>query len=320
MATTYSTQTSQSGPPDWQIPYLQQGLQYSQNLLNAGAPQYYPGQTVTPFSQATEQAMQGIQQRAQAGTPGIAQGQQYVANQLSQPVQSQFGQAQNPYASGANPFGGASNPYLDQTFQRAAQQTQGQLASEYARAGRNIQASQQPRSEQLNSLATSIYGGAYDAERNRMANYAGQQLGIGATGYENAQSRQLSDLQSQRANNLSALSAIPSLQQSGYYDWQQLANVGAAQEALTGRYQQDAQNRWNYEQQAPGANLDAYLARINGVRGGEQSSQTTPYYSSTGGNVLGGALAGAGLGGALNLGGNSNLYLAGLGGLLGLMG
>ena len=70
MATTYNTQTAQSGPPDWQVPYLQQGLQYSQNLLNAGAPQYYPGQTVTPFSQATEQAMQGIQQRAQAGTPG----------------------------------------------------------------------------------------------------------------------------------------------------------------------------------------------------------------------------------------------------------
>lgn len=319
MATTYSTQTSQSGPPSWQVPYLQQGLQYSQNLLNAGAPQYYPGQTVTPFSQATEQAMQGIQQRAQQGTPGVGQAQSYVANQLSQPVQSQFGQAQNPYATSANPFGGTSNPYLDQTFQRAAQQSQGQLTSEYARAGRNIQASQQPRSEQLNSLATSIYGGAYDAERNRQYGYAGQQLGIGAQGYENAQGRQLSDIQNQRGNNLQATAQVPGLQQAGYYDWQQLANVGAAQEGLTNRYQTDAQNRWNYEQQAPGQQLDAYLQRIGAVNGGQQSSTTTPYYSSTGGNVLGGALAGAGLGSALNLGGNSNLYLAGLGGLLGLM-
>ena len=320
MATTYSTQTSQSGPPAWQVPYLQQGLQYSQNLLNAGAPQYYPGQTVTPFSQATEQAMQGIQQRAQAGTPGVGQAQSYVANQLQQPISSQFGQAQNPYASGANPFGGASNPYLDATFQRAAQQTQGQLTSEYARAGRNIQTSQQPRSEQLNSLATSIYGGAYDAERNRQASYAGQQLGIGATGYENAQSRQLADIQNQRGNNLSALAAIPGLQQAGYYDWQQLANVGAAQEGLTNRYQQDAQNRWNYEQQAPGQQLDQYLQRIGQIQGGTQGSTTTPYYSSTGGNILGGALAGAGLGSQLGLTGNSNLYASGLGGLLGLLG
>lgn len=318
MATTYATTTQQSGPPAWQVPYLQQGLQYSQNLLNAGAPQYYPGQTVTPFSQQTEQAMQGIQQRAQAGTPGVAQGQQYVANQLSQPVQSQFGQAQNPYASGANPFGGATNPYLDQMFNRAAQQSRGALESEFARAGRNVNAAAPIRGEQLNNLATSIYGGAYDQERNRQYGYAGQQLGIGAQGYENAQSRQLSDIQNQRGNNLSAISQIPGLQQSGYYDWQQLANVGAAQEGLTNRYQTDAQNRWNYEQQAPGMQLDQYLQRIGAVNGGQQGSTTTPYFSSTGGNVLGGALAGAGIGSQFS-NPNGGLYGAALGGLLGLL-
>jgi hypothetical protein len=63
-----------------------------------------------------------------------------------------------------NPNG---NPYLDQTFDMAALRTQNQLSSEFARGGRNVEASQPIRSQQLGDLATQIYGGAYDAERNR---------------------------------------------------------------------------------------------------------------------------------------------------------
>lgn len=68
------------------------------------------------------------------------------------------------------------NPYLDRTFDMAALRTQNQLASEFAGAGRNVDASQGLRSQQLGDLATQIYGGAYDAERNRqnaLVPYAG---------------------------------------------------------------------------------------------------------------------------------------------------
>lgn len=388
MAVDYSTTTQQTGPQPWQVPYYQQGLQYSQNLLNAGAPQYYPGSTVTPFSSATEQAMAGIQQRATEGSPLVNQAQSYVSNQLSTPVQSSFGQAQNPYANAANPFayngngylagmatpagltngmnpfatsanpfGGASNPYLDAMFQRAAQSSRGALESEFARAGRNVNAAAPIRGEQLNNLATSLYGGAYDAERNRQYGYAGQQLGIGAQGfenaqqramqdllsrreitdaersreaqyqsqltgigaqgYENAQQRALADLQSQRSTNISALSQVPSLANQQYLDYQQLANVGSQMEDLTSRYQQDAMNRWNYEQAAPGVALDDYLRRIGMIDGGQTSTTSTPYYSSTTGNVLGGALAGASLGSGY--GQYGGLYGALLGGLAGAL-
>ena len=320
MPTTYQTTTQQSGPPAWQQPYLQQGLQYSQNLLNAGAPQQYPGQTVTPFSQATEQAMQGIQQRATAGSPLVNQAQSYVGNQLQQPVSSQFGQAQNPYASGGNPFGGATNPHLDQTFQRAAQQSRGQLESEFARSGRNLNAAAPIRGEQLNNLATSIYGGAYEGERNRQYGYGTQQLGIGAQGFENAQQRQLSDVQNQRGNNLSALSQVPGLANQQYVDYSALAGVGAQMEGLTSRYQQDAQNRFNYEQQAPGMQLDQYLQRTGAVNGGQNSTTQTPFYSSTAGNALGGALVGSSIGSNPAFGANGGLWGAGIGALLGMRG
>jgi hypothetical protein len=61
-----------------------------------------------------------------------------------------------------------SNPYLDQTFNRAALQTQNQLASEFARSGRSVDASEGLRSQQLNDLANQIYGGAYGQERQLM--------------------------------------------------------------------------------------------------------------------------------------------------------
>ncbi len=77
-----------------------------------------------------------------------------------------------------------SNPYLDATFDKAALQTQNQLASQFAGSGRNIDASQGLRSQQLNDLATGIYGGAYDAERNRQQQVLGMSPQLEAANYQ----------------------------------------------------------------------------------------------------------------------------------------
>lgn len=60
-----------------------------------------------------------------------------------------------------------ANPFLEQTFNRAADLTQTRLDSEFAGSGRNLSAAQPARSAELQDLAASIYGGNFQAERDR---------------------------------------------------------------------------------------------------------------------------------------------------------
>lgn len=145
-------------PPSWQRPYLEQGLRGAQSIYQSG------GSPVVPFSQETESALQGTVARAQAGAPGVRAAQDVNTQTIN---------------------GGflGSNPYLDQTFNRAAMQTQNQLASQFAGSGRNVEASEGLRSQQLNDLATGIYGGAYDSERNRQQQAIGMATGLANQDY-----------------------------------------------------------------------------------------------------------------------------------------
>lgn len=149
MGSSSGSQTTSA--PKYQLPYIKQGLAESANLYD-----YQRGgqNMVAPLSPETQQAWQMGAQRATNGSPTVGAAQDLATKTLQ---------------------GGflGSNPYLDQTFNRAALQTQNQLASEFARSGRNVEASEGLRSQQLNDLATGIYGGAYDAERNRMQDALG---------------------------------------------------------------------------------------------------------------------------------------------------
>jgi hypothetical protein len=114
-----ATQTTTVMPPAYQLPYLQYGLGQAKQL-------YQDGAQVVPFSPQTEQALQGTAQRAQTGSPLVQSAQDYTQKVLQ---------------------GGflGSNPFLDQTFEMAANRTQNRLASEFARSGRNVGASQGTR-------------------------------------------------------------------------------------------------------------------------------------------------------------------------------
>jgi hypothetical protein len=157
-----ATQTVTSGPPAWQLPYLQNGLQQSQALYQNG------GTPVVPFSPYSEQAIQGTATRAQQGSSTVNAANDYVTKSLQ---------------------GGflGSNPYLDQTFNRAAMATQGQLSSQFAGAGRNIDASQGNRSQQLNDLATQIYGGAYNTDRQLQQQSVGSAIPLANQDYVDLQ-------------------------------------------------------------------------------------------------------------------------------------
>lgn len=177
-STSGGNQTTRTEPPKYQLPYLERGLGYAQDAYSRSQ----LGQNVAPLSSESTQALDHIAGRANYNP--ITGAQQDLATKT---------------LSGG--FLG-SNPYLDQTFNRAAMATQGQLASQFAGSGRNVDQSEGNRAQQLNDLATGIYGGAYDAERNRQ----NQVLGMS-----------------------------PALQQGAYADYDRLAGVGASREG----YQQE---------------------------------------------------------------------------------
>jgi hypothetical protein len=149
------TQTTE--PPKWQRPFIETGLNAARTIFQN------PGMRNAPMSDATQQGLHGIQNMAQ-----------------SNPITGAAGNLAQQTLSGG--FLG-SNPWLDQTFNRAAMATQGQLASQFAGAGRNVDQSQGNRAQQLNDLAGTIYGGAYDAERNRMQQTLGMSPMLGQAQY-----------------------------------------------------------------------------------------------------------------------------------------
>lgn len=256
-------QVTKTEPPSYQLPYLQEGLGYARGLFAEGGPQQYSGNTVVPFAPQTEQALAGIEQRAVNGSPVTRAGQGLVTDTLN-------GKYLSP----------DTNPYLQSTFDKAAQATQASLEGQFAGTGRNVAASLPARTDMLTSLATQIYGGAYNQERDR---------------------------QNQ------ALAYTSPLAEADYRDLAALQGVGGQVEDLTGRIIQDQVHRFDTEQNRPGQALDSYLQRISGNMG---STQSTPVYRNQTAGALGGALAGAQLGSQIYPGWGTAIGAIG-GGLLG---
>jgi hypothetical protein len=279
---SHTTQTTE--PPAYLRPHLQYGAQEAQNLYQTGGSQYYPGNTVVPFSQQTEAALGRTEQRALGGSPVNQAAQQYATGILGSTPTSQFG--------------GASNPYLDAQFNRAADQVQNRIQSGFAGSGRNIEAGRPLAAQEMNDLATGIYGGAYENERNRM-----QQ-----------------DLSQQRALQFSTAGLAPQLANQDYVDLQALQGVGGQVEDLTGRLMEDQAARWDFGQNSPQMNLDNYLQRLGMVAGGagNTTSGMTPTYRNRTAGGLGGALGGAQLGSAFGPWGTAIGAIGG--GLLGAYG
>lgn len=259
------TSTTTTAPPAYLQPYLTDAASQSQGLNQGGGPKYYPGQTVTPFSADTQQALSATAQRAQDGSPVTSSAQGLATDTLN-----------GAYLN--------KNPYIDATFNQAADATQGRLASQFAGSGRNISASQPARAEELNNLATQIYGGNYENERQRQQ---------------------------------STIPFANSLANQDYTDLGQLQTVGRNYEDLTTRQNQDSAARWDYGQNQPELSLDRYISRLSGQPGGTTSS-TVPVTSNPFGSALGGGLIGSQIGG--NISNSSGGNYAGLGTILGGLG
>lgn len=273
-----SRTTTVNEPPAFIQPYMQYGAQQAHSQYGAGGPEYYPGNTVVPFSSQTEQALGLTEQRALQGSPVNQAAQDYATRTLNTTPTSQFG-------AGENPYGSVNNPYLDATFNKAADSVQNRLESQFAGSGRNIAASMPANADTLNSLASQIYGGAYESERDR-----GQQS------YESERTRMAQDIEQQRSRQFGVSGLAPQLANQDYVDMQALQGVGGQVEDLSGRLMEDQAARWDYSQNAPQVNLDNYLARITGAYPGQTATQTTPTHRNRTAGALGGAATGASAG------------------------
>lgn len=186
MGSKGQSQSQQVQPPRYAMPYLNTGLSEAARLYNGGsvAQPQTGGSLIDQWRNGSSgagqvsggpvnlnpyqvQGNQMVVDRATGGDPTINAATDYVRNSLN---------------------GGFlnANPHLDATFNRAAQATQGQLASQFAGAGRNVDQSQGLRSQQLNDLASQIYGGAYNNERNLMQGTLGAALPLGNQAYTDA--------------------------------------------------------------------------------------------------------------------------------------
>lgn len=150
------TNTVQQTLPSWLQPYLSGELSTANQItpgINQGMPASSLVATQTPLQQ------QGISALTGAASQGANEaGSAAAANQFE--------------TSGAllNPN---ENPYLQNTFNLASQSVQNNLDSQFAGSGSNVQNSLPVQSDEMNNLATQLYGGAYQQGVNTMTQAAG---------------------------------------------------------------------------------------------------------------------------------------------------
>jgi len=220
-------------------PYISYGLDEAKNLYEAGAPDYYPGDTYIPASSTTTSALDAIQSRALGGNPLLPAAQ---AQQLGS-IQGDYLSAGNPYFSSM--MSSAAKPVISE-YNKATQNLNS-TASQAGRYGSNAQA--QMQSDATTNLA--------DALSRQGAQLAYQNYGQ-ERGFQNQ-----------------AVANAPQLAQADYGDIQQLMNVGKVQEDYSRQALDSDINRYQYGANAPQQQLGSYLSAAYGAPAPINSTTTT---------------------------------------------
>lgn len=236
-----TTTTSQKNEP-WgpAQPYLKGALGDAANWYSSPyGRDPFPGSTVVPFSPYTEQALGSTANRATQGSAVQRAG----SNQLLNTINGDY----------LN-----NNPYLDKTFDLAAGKMRSSLDSQFNQGGTyGSSLHEGARADQLGDLATKIYGGNYESERQRQ---------------------------------MQGMLFAPQQAESDYSDFNHMAEVGQSYEGQAGKNLQDVMNRYNFYQNAPYARLQQLSGLVNpaGALGGTQQGTQTQGSSSNGSsNALG---------------------------------
>lgn len=225
---------------------------------------YYPNSTVVPFSNQTESALQGIENRATSGSPVLQAGQQAIQDTAS----GNYLSAGNPYFQ--DMLSASMRPVTENFTENVLPGIQATFSS----SGRYGSGAQQKAVES-----------ATDALTRNLADVAG---GLGYQNYG-----------AERDRMTQAAQLSPTLASADYTDLGQLQNVGQAREAMAGAQLQEDINRYNFNQNEARQRLGDYAALVAGGSYGGSSSTTQPIYSNPTANALGLLSSGAGIAGGL---------------------
>ena len=350
------TQENQVSPYAPSEPYLNNILTEASNLYQSGTgSQYYPGSTVVPFAQQTQQGLQGLQNLS--------------TNQLSgSPMMQQAGNVFSGYAAGQGPsvFGGnvgaggqysgiptqtysgmaqlsPQQDYLSGLQSSIANQSLNAVQDQFGGMGRTgtspgAQAAAQTAFTQAYAPIASQLG---ESERNRQlgmqqdalaraqgANQFQTQSMMGMQGdqFRRQQAADMMNAQAMQAANqfgqqqqLQAAGQLPGMQGAAdaraMQGAQGLAGVGGAYEDLQGRMLQEDLQRFQYEQMSPYNRLAQYAGIVSPIASGFPITQQAAEQPRY--NALTGALGG-GLSAASVFSGNP--YAAAGGAILGGLG
>jgi hypothetical protein len=186
MAQSAYNYANQTAVPDAQAAYgiAQAGVPMAQSAYNFAQNTAIPQaeQAYGVAQQGVPMAEQGYGQASQDYVPTL-QGLSQIQQTASQPNASQSAQAANEFETSGALLNPNSNPYLQQTFTEGAQQVQNALDSQFGAAGRNVLSSAPVQSDELNNLATQLYGGAYQQGVNTMTQASGLAPSIDAGTY-----------------------------------------------------------------------------------------------------------------------------------------
>lgn len=297
-----TTVVNNQDPWSGQQPYLQTMFKETQNLYDEGklAPEYYPDSMIAGRDVLTTQGENMQVQRAQSGSPLVTGANTQVQNTMA----GNYLGGSPGTATLQDLAGGGTNQYLDQMYGKAAGQAQAALDAKFSSGGRYGSGAHEAASaDQLNNLATQMYGQAYEGDQARRLAAAGQ------LGTEYTQGRE---------QQLQAAGMAPTLANQDYVDAAKLAEVGTARENYQqGLIDQDV-SRYNYDQSREANALSAYNQLIQGNYGGTSTQTQSGARSNPLASGISGATAGGGLGYMIG-GGTGAGYGAALGGLLGLL-
>ena len=132
--------------------------------------------TPSPYlTQPIQSAVSAAQGQFGGSSDVLNTGKLALANRGLQgsPLNAQAGQLVNSTLQG-DYLSPDTNPFLASTFDRAADLTRTRLSSEFAGAGRDLGAAMPARSEELQTLASNIFGQNYARERGIQSGAVGQ--------------------------------------------------------------------------------------------------------------------------------------------------
>jgi hypothetical protein len=235
-------------------PYLELGLRAAEQQFLQNQPQFFPGQTYVSPSQQTLDALAAQEQIARQAPASLQAAQESYMRGLG---------GLGATASGAFLSG---NPYQQQMIQAATrpimqqfeEQTLPGIASGFSGAGRYgsgameraLGRATESTARAIGDVSTNIAFQDYGAERGRQ-----QQAILG---------------------QITAAGQAPQIYGQQFLPSQQLAQLGAAREAIAGLPLQEQMQRFQFAQQAPRESLSAFLSSIYGTPMARSQYAPTP--------------------------------------------